>query len=295
MRDYEVENEKISTTRYSGKYKIRYSKNAFRNAGLQVGGMDESTGIMQVTQNGDTLVLPFIKQGGRTFLWQANPFMKAWVQRRNNNTAGNAIIPVGDVNDVTQIRDQDGLSYDPSKLNAMRIRYQAKQALILLASPNYAPGGRQNVDVGLYRVQPYGAELVQQISVRGYPGETEDQLYARIVDQTQKTMTALLGASETATVVDNTQTEYSGPSNKISAQINFASMREWVQTKQALEKSAGVQDIQVRSMSPRSAVLDIQHQGGVENLRSVLAQSGLNLNYPPVGQIYQINRTSQIY
>lgn len=169
----------------------------------------------------------------------------------------------------------------------------------MTASPNYLPGGRQNIDVELYKAQPYGPEIIRQATVRAYPGETEDQLYTRVVDEAQKMIIASIGRETSNAVADNIspQSDYVGLAGNISAQINFASMQEWVQTKQSLERITGSQNIQVRSMSPRSAILDIQHQGNVENLRNILAQAGLTLNYPPVGQIYQINRAipAQIY
>ena len=54
VQDYEVTNEKLSAVRYSGTYKISYSKQAFSY-------LDQTEdGGNQIAQKGDTLILPFI-------------------------------------------------------------------------------------------------------------------------------------------------------------------------------------------------------------------------------------------
>jgi hypothetical protein len=278
VRDYEVTNEKLSAVRYNGVYKIRFSKKAFAQT-----QMSEEEGIQNIVQNGDTLVLPFYQRSGRSFLWQANPFMQAFVRARNNNMAGRAIIPVGDIDDITQVRDQQALSYNPSRLNAMRLRYQAKQVAILTASPVPQVDGTQNIQLSFYKAQAYGPELVRQVTIRSFFGENEDQLYNRVVMEASKILgRAPIAAAQGQNI--NIPAPFDGPAAMITAQLNFFSVREWIETKRKIEGIRSVSALQVQSMSPRAAMLGIKFTGGEENLRAALAQAGLSLNNPPQGQ-----------
>ena len=313
VKDYEVTNEQLSAIRYKGVYKIRYSDKAFGLGGN--GSQMQEDG--QVRQ-GDVLVLPFYESGGRTFLWQVNPFLEAWVRARNYGQAGRAIIPVGDIDDISSIRDDQARNYDPSRLNAMRIRYQAKDVALMIATPETMGDGSTNITVSLYHVKPYGPELAQQISVRGYPGEMQEQRYNRVVSEVTKSFgenwkrqTAVQNASHNNSGVNGIErAPLTGPVNGLTAQLNFSSVREWVDIKRSIERAHGVKSVQVESMSSRSAKVGIDYQGDFENLRMALQQQGVGINSPQTsytqtgaGQplIYQIHaigktpRQSQYY
>lgn len=289
VKDYEVTNEKLSATRYKGTYKIRYSPRAFAK-------QDELTNDNAMSQQGgDILVLPFFETNGRSFLWQVNPFLDAWVRARNSNTAGRAIIPLGDIDDVTQIRDNQGLNYDPAALNVMRLRYRAKDVALMTATPQNRPDGSTNIVVSLYNVRPYGPELVRQISVRGYPGEIQEQRYNRVV---QDVLNALGGGWKSQTPVVNApnqvdQQPLTGPMANITAQLNFNSVRQWVDTKRSLERARGVKSVEVKSLSPRSATVGVNFQGDIGTLRQSLQKVGINLNDPQTS--YGQNSGSPIY
>lgn len=313
VKDYEVTNEQLSAVRYKGVYKIRYSDKAF---GLGSNGQQmQDDGQLR---RGDVLVLPFYESGGRSFLWQVNPFLEAWVRARNSGQAGRAIIPVGDIDDITSISDDQARNYDPSRVNAMRLRYQAKDVALMIATPEDMGDGSTNITVSLYNVRPYGPELARQISVRGYPGEMPEQRYNRVVAEVSQVMNAgwkrETAIQETAA---QTRPDYvqqaplTGPVNGLSAQINFSTVREWVEIKRSIERAYGVKSVQVESMSPRSAKVKVDYQGELDSLRQSLQRVGVGLNnpqtvytqtgagQPPIYQLYALQKsappTSQHY
>lgn len=296
VKDYEVTNEKLSATRYKGTYKIRYSSHAFSQQDDLMNGQDA---LANINQGGDTLILPFFETSGRSFLWQINPFLDAWVRARNNNQAGRAIVPVGDVDDVTQMRGTQSLNYDPAALDAMRLRYRARDVVLMTATPQPMSDGSSNIAVSLYNIRPYGPELSRQLSIRGYPGEAEEQKYNRVVQEVIRNLGSAWAATSPPTNQQNyvAQQPLSGPVANIIAQLNFSSVRQWVDAKRKIEQTRGVASVEVKSLSPKSATLNINFQGDVGGLRQSLQQVGLNLNDPPVsfGQgggtpIYQLTQ-----
>jgi len=289
VKDYEVTKEKLSATRYKGTYKIRFSQRAFAK---EVPAEDKQK---SAAQNGDILVLPFYEAGGRSFLWQINPFLEAWVRARNNNTAGRAIIPVGDVDDVTQVRGNQSINYDPAALNDMKLRYRARDVVLMTATEQGMMDASANILVSIYNVRSYGPELTRQLPIRGYPGEPQEQRYNRVVKEVIQAM----GAMWQNQPAPNSQQNYvdqkplSGPMASIIAQLNFSSVREWVDAKRSIEQTRSVQSVDVKSLSPRSATLNINYQGDIGGLRQSLQQVGLNLNDPQGG--YALVNGSPIY
>ena len=272
VQDYEVTNEKLSAVRYKGTYKIRYSDKAFS------GRASNYQRNASAVQRPKILILPFYDIGGRSVLWQANPFMEAWGRARSKNILGRAIVPIGDIEDISQIRDEQASDYDPSRLNSMRLRYQAKEAVILIASPEIMTDGRQDILVRIYNAKPYGPELARQVSVRSYPGEGQDQLYNRVIAEVAKNiqldLTRKTAVQRAGTVL---QEPLTGSVTSMSAQLSFNSVREWVETKRSLERAYGVKLVQVKSLSPRRAVLEIKFQGSLQNFRNALQFVGVGL------------------
>ena len=306
VKDYEVTNEQLSAVRYKGVYKIRYSDKAFGLGGNARQMQDDGQ-----MRRGDVLVIPFYETAGHAFLWQVNPFLEAWVRARNSGQAGRAIIPVGDIDDISSISDGQARNYDPSRLNAMRIRYQAKDIALMIAAPEEMGDGSTNVTVSLYHVKPYGPELARQISVRGFPGEMPDQRYNRVVSEVSQLMNA--GWKRETAIQDTSvqtrpdyvhQAPLTGPVNGLAAQIDFSTVREWVDIKRSIERAQGVKSVRVENMSPRSAKVKVDYQGELDNLRLSLQQVGIGLDnpqtvytqtgagQPPIYKLYALQKTA---
>ena len=253
VKDFEVTNEKLSAYRYKGTYTIRFSPKTFRNTNID-GSMQDASGMAQ----DQILIVPFYEVNGRSYLWQVNPFLEAWARANSNNVLGKAVVPIGDIDDISQIQDEQGLRYDPASLNAMRLRYRAVDVALMIAAPTTQPDGATDVLVSLYNVKPYGPELAQQFSVKGYPGEIQEQLYNRVVSTVSQAMhrgwkrhTAVQEANNNMPVVE--EVPLTGPEASLTAQINFSTAREWVETKKSIERARGVKSVQVKSLSPRTA------------------------------------------
>lgn len=299
VQDYEVTNEKLSAVRYKGVYKISYSQHAFNTPAA-----DNLDSQERRLPRGDILLLPFYEAGGQTFLWQGNPLKQALY--RQAASSPKIILPRGDRDDLSQIQNHQALNYDPSRLNAMRLRYQAKEAVIAIASEEPQSQGAKIIRVSLYNTKPYGPDLLQQFPVQSFPGELKQQHYNRVAAEISKRLSAMVpDAPSTLTTQNPTsqspttqnQAPLNGPTEKITVQLSFASIREWVETKKTLDLAQGIQSINVQSLSPRNVTMVIEFKGGVDRLRNTLRQSGMGLNSPrtayggavqsPIYQLYR--------
>lgn len=296
VKDYEVRNEKLSSTRYAGTYKIRYDSSGFNSKPKAKSGAAAQSSAPVAKPS--ILVIPFFEDAGFPMLWRTNPFMQAWIRARDNNRAAPSIVPRGDMDDITMIKDSDALQYNPNNLLTLKRRYQAPHVAILLATPELMPDGRQNLAIAIYQGKSYGPELAQQISIRSDAGESAQSFYNRAVDEVNKVFTTKwkrkTAVPKQAPSQANLQQPLTGPINTLIAQVGFNSMRQWVDTKKSIERSRGVKGLSVKSLSSGGATLAISYQGGIDNLREAMRANGVGMD-DPLTQATQGQAQSAIY
>lgn len=285
VQDYEVSDEKLSATRYKGTYQIRYSQHAFAQHNAQAMGLQRKI-------QGESLILPFYEANGQATLWQENPFMTAWRKALSNNMQYHFILPVGDIEDLSQIRDGQALSYNPVDLRAMQARYQAQNIVILQAIPEIIRDKVQKVSVSMYRAESYGPKLSRQIVVQVYAGEVQEQFYNRVVAEVRKELQLMekrqrdlhnprrniaFNPLPSRNMGDAFVAPLTGEAKIISAEVNFNAVREWIKIKKSLEYVAGIKSVRVKSLSPRKAIVDLAIQSDMTRLQDALQYAGLGL------------------
>lgn len=163
VQDFEVKSEQLSTKRYIGTYTFRFKAGAVnryfgRGPQYYEQGAEESRSGL--------LVLPVFQYGPSakpsTLLWDAakNPWLKTW---QAQGVASGLILPVGDVSDMMDVRDEQAMAYNPAGLRRMRVRYDAYDAVIALA--RFTQGASPPLTVEIYRTDRAKPELVKAIPV----------------------------------------------------------------------------------------------------------------------------------
>ena len=131
--------------------------------------------------------------------------------------------------------------------------------------------------------------------MRSTPQESQAQFYDRVVAEVNNVFRSSwqrqTAVGNGAPSQQNLQQPLSGPINTMVAQLDFNTMRQWVDTKKTLERTYGVKALSVKSLSPRSATLTISYQGGIENLRAAMQRDGIGLN-DPLTQYGQANAST---
>ena len=298
VMDFEVTDERLSATRYSGTYRIRYDNSGFKRKPKQA---EQNNSQSSNTANtvGNILVIPFFEDAGYPMLWRTNPFLQAWMRAKEAGRAAPAVVPRGDMQDISAIKDHEALQYNPQSLLALKQRYRTPYAAILLARPELMPDGRQNLSISIYQTKSYGPELAQQISVRSEAGETSKSFYDRSVNEVKNVFTQKWKRKTAVPAQQppqaSLQQPLTGPVNNLIAQVGFSNMKQWLNTKAAIERANGVRGVTVKSLSSRGATLGIAYQGGVENLRASLRDNGVGMNDPLTQSAGAATENSFIY
>ncbi len=262
VQDYEVSNEKLSSKRYIGTYKFRFKdrdvKRYFAGQGAEYTDVSSKP----------ILILPFLDTGQDTVLWShQNIWMQAWATAPGLSSGlVPMMVPLGDLSDISDIGDDESLTYNKRNLSRMLERYSAEEAVIAIAR---AEGTALSIQ--LYRTDRARPEYVHQILERALPGQASDQLYTRAVQSVKE---ALRKDWKQKTVVDARQ------QGIIKVRVTFTSLKEWSNLQRSLSRISGISDVSLKALSPKEAYLDLTYDGDIERLKLALAQADLVLNAP---------------
>ena len=261
IQDYEVSNEKLSSKRYIGTYKFRFKDQAVKRYFSSSGAR-----YTDVTSK-PILILPFLETPQGTRLWHNNAWMQAWASVDNLSSGlVPLIIPLGDLEDVSDIGDDEPLTYRKRNLQAMVARYRASEAVIAIAR---AEG--TGLSIQLYRTDRARPEYVHQILERALPRQSEAQIYERAV---QSVKSALRQDWKEKTVVDTRR------QGTIQVRVTFSSLQEWTELQRSLSRVYGVSSVELKALSPKEAYLELGYDGDLERLKLALEQADLYLSAP---------------
>lgn len=283
--DYEVTNEKLSSKRYIGTYTFRFGEQAVTRY-FDARGMRD----YKVAETLPLLVLPFMDQDGRTMLWSPyNLWLKAWAEAGDLRSGDlPLIVPIGDLNDVADVGDDDAPDYNERGLSSMLGRYGAGEAVIAIARP--AEDGA-SLNMELYRTDRGQAEYVGSLAETLPSGGDPASLYPAAVRRMIEALgqdwkngegLARPSASDTMTA-DMSVPPPAMPQqgrNSLSVRAAFTTLQEWAAIQRALARAGGISDIMLRALSPREAFLDLAYDGDISNLELALAQVDLALSGP---------------
>ena len=268
VQDFEITSEKTSNVRYIGTYTFRFSQNALQEL------LNNNNLAYTDVGSKPILILPFYHDGSQTIIWDNNnPWMNAWNKQDSYQGLVPMIVPVGDLMDTADIQNNQALSYNQENLRSMISRYEAGEALIAMALPQFKTGGStpDTLDIMLYRTDRNTPELAAKITVQA-DQSGKDIFSAAVI----KTQAKLQQDWKQRTTTSSSQ------SNNLKVRAAFKSMRQWVETHQALKKVQGVHSVKVLSLTPDHAIITMSFNGSESRLRLALAQSDISLSEPHV-------------
>ncbi len=280
VQDYEVTAEKLSSVRYIGTYTFTFRAQAVERY-LNVQGQSYTN-----VASAPLVILPFYQTGGRTYLWSPyNSWMRAWNRNSGSgNTLVPLIVPMGDLEDVSDIGDDDVFSYNPSKLSALLKRYDAGDAVIAVATPSTGLAKAQESDpangsvtISLYRTDRGQPEHVREMVVESAPGDTLAKLLDRAAGEVE---TALKQNWKEKTVVPQSFELPGEMQNAVVARVKISSLEEWSNAQRALGHVSAITHTSLKSLTPREALVELSFRGDEQMLRQALAQAGMNLSHP---------------
>lgn len=275
IRDYEVQSERLSATRYQGTFSFRFEGDAvqrfFRQSGVTYSDV----------RGKPILILPYYQTDTAALLWRNNPFREAW--NRQDTGAGllPVMVPIGDLEDVRDTRADTPLSLPADILAGMAARYGASETFIALAAiESWQPGpdgqsAPARVAVRLYGSGgPEGTFLIDTVrTTMPYEGQGHAAFMEAIMDQAvRKTYDRLQEKWRRLTAVGETQAE------RMKVSLSFNGLAEWSALRQRLNDVSAIESVDILSLRPGTAEISLSYRGGEQRLQLALAQADFALS-----------------
>ncbi len=276
IKDYEVTNEQLSSVRYVGTYIFRFREAA-------VSKLFSVSGVSFTNKSSKPLlILPILQIDGRNTIWsEGNIWMAAWSSANIPNSLVPIEVPIGDLMDISDIEETQALSYERRNLDRMLLRYNAKEAAIMIAIPDIilsqVKSNRSratgNLRISIYRTDRAYAEHVRDVTIEADGKESVKKLYSRAV---LRAHAVLQDDWKHKTVASAAQ----GQTFLVRTPID--NIGQWVRLQKSLGGISGLRGVNVISLRKDMARLSFDFRGDEMRLREALARSALYL-----GQGYQ--------
>ena len=275
IKDYELTQEKSSGVRYIGTYTFRFDDRAVKKyfSGRAVRYTD--------IKSDPILILPFYEGANGAVLWSyTNAWKEAWDTASAEPQLVPIIVPIGDLQDVADISDEQMITYQPERLQSLLQRYGAKEAVIAHAVPSGASAdalsiqGMGGMVVNLYKTDAYGPQHVLALEVSPREGDTDAMLLAGAV----KRVRGLLSQNWKAqTGIAQAQ------AMNITVSIPIATLAHWAKVQESLTSISPVREVNVQSLSAGRVVVDLAYDGTLDRLQLALSRADMGLIEGPGG------------
>jgi hypothetical protein len=267
---FEVQEERTSAIRYLAT--LTYS---FRPAGIRALLRNASVAFAE-TASRPVLVVPVQRGGaGAPLLWEdENVWRRQWLDRPPTTGLVPVVVPTGEVEDVAALTAAQALAGDPGAFATLLRRYDAGEAVVAEAALD--AGGvtvtvrRPGVD------QPLFADHIAQTAV-----ESQADLLRRVA---ARAVQALEERWKREILVRPQQTD----AGALVARVPLNGAQDWAELRRRLTATGFLQNVVVKSLNRREAIIALSFPGDPSQLKLVLAQRQLALEEAPDGWVLRV-------
>jgi len=259
LRSLSIEQESISPGRYQGKLTVRFLS-------AKVKPFYSEFGVRVVSEQGPAfLVLPIWKSATGPQLWEDNPWRRAWVDLRAEQSLVPVIVPLGDLDDSEIISAQDVLAEDALKLEAIRRRYDVNAVLVAYAQP--AEGGgihaTLNGNTPLGRITFDKIYTAEEATTEASAGLATRRFHGVMVEKYRS---------------NSVKADSRSNRQSLSVAVPFSRPSEWSRLRSRILATPGVVGLDVSSLGGDGAVVKLVVTGEIESLEDKFRSIGLLLS-----------------
>jgi Uncharacterized protein conserved in bacteria (DUF2066) len=260
VRDFAIEQERSSATRYLATLTVRFNPAAIRKL------LRDSNLSFTETRARAIVVVPVLKAQGKLVLWEdPNPWRTAWTALNGGGLVP-LVVPPGDVADIQTITAEQALAVDVEKLTAEGARWHSGDVLVAAAA--LSADGR-HLDVSLTGL-PGTPKPFETVAYDLQSGETADQMMGRAARD--------LGHALDAGYKQTTMLQYD-KSEALSTIVPLSGLDDWLAVRDRLGRIPQVRSYEVVSLSRAEAALVVHVAGDPEKARNAMADAGLRLEW----------------
>ncbi len=254
---FQVANERNSAVRYLADLTVSFKPEAVRRL------MQQAAIPIAETPSQPVLVLPVWREGSTVQLFDdRNPWREAWLKVAAGKGLVPLLTPLGDLADLQAITAEQAVAGNKEALAAIAQRYGTQSVLVAFAT---AGAGADTIEQLI--VVRYTLGLEQGLRIPVTPRRPPEALLATAIAISQEVEENWKAAA----AID------SGPGGALDAVAPVAQLSEWIALRKQLAAVPAIKRIDVRSIGVGAAQVTLHHAGTPQQLRAVLAQSGIAL------------------
>jgi hypothetical protein len=273
VRDYDITDEKLGGGRYIATISVRFFPE-------QVSGLLRDAQVpFAMARSQPVVVLPVIDSGSGPRLWDdPNPWRRVWAGRTPHAGLFPIVMPAGDLSDVATVNVNQAISGDYEALEAISDKYGASGAMVAIVSVS---GGQSNRLVSV-RLEFVGGDSDGMTFEERYKGSGNltgflDQVVADLLKTIERDW-------REQNMLDFSHVE------RTSLLVPIIGLADWNELRGKLEAISRIQTISLVRMSQEEVEIDIVYVGSTDQLRSSLAQHGLELAFSPSHPLWLLQR-----
>lgn len=273
VRDYDIADEKLGGGRYLATISVRFVPEEVANA------LKDAQIPFAMTRSRPIVVLPVLDTGSARRLWDdPNPWRRAWAGRTPYPGLFSVMMPAGDLSDVATVNVNQAISADPDAMLAIARKYQATGAMVAIASISGNQASRL-VAVKLEFVggNNDGATVERRFKGSGNLTAFLGQVVTQILDGLERDW-------KQENILDFSQVE------RMSVLVPIKGLGGWRDVRERLDGMSRIQSLSMARMSQEEVELDLVFVGSTVQLRSALAQQGLELVFSPDHSLWLLRR-----
>ena len=272
VSDIDVRNEGVSGTTYVANFGVTFLERSVR-------GFLQQYGVTPIEDRGpEILIVPVYIESGAARTTDRNPWRNGLAQL----DLAHALVPskLAPVRgDLTAAIANAYLATPASSIEALKTQYKATYVMLAVAEVD---SGGESLNLRLAGIDALGAFNVQR-KVKSRDGAEENlmQTAAKIAfDSVQErwklTRDSVSVQGATATAANSTNS-VSGDFAPVQVTAQFSGLKEWQTIRTRLQRVPGVQNWDLKSVNPRSALIGFDFPGGAERLAELAQGQGLSV------------------
>ena len=280
---FEIQNEKISATRYIGTLTITFSASGMER--LLSGDFDYADTSAKNTQKEDSdgaqksgvetkshelnhdrnvVLVPLYVTPDESLLWAKNPWREFWQHTKNQVGSDGVLqttIPLGDLQDILSTSIEDFMTNRAGNVQKLLNRYEKKTLLFVTLRRFSLEGPDFELSLKIFRDNA----IVFSSQPQSLTAESDDEMYAVARIETIKT---LQDFEASAAKMQNTAIQ------TLSVDAQFSSFMQWQAIRKALRMS-GVDSFSVANLTRRSAKIRLKSSLSISDLQIAFMNQGI--------------------
>lgn len=260
---FEVETERGTGTRWIGALGYRFRSNDVRQVFRSRNVAFAETPARRV------LIVPVAIRDGQALLWEDdNAWRLAWAALPAPTGLQPWILPQADIEDAALIGAEQAATLDRARLRALAARYGTQGVIVVSAETDESGVAGAAVQVQFSRIGAPAPDADWPHLFRLAAGETAETAWPRIaraaaelIEERWKSEVLVQGSDV----------------GQLRATVPVGDLSEWIAMRRRLAEVASVRRLDILVLGRGGAIVDIQHEGGTEALRTALAQRDLAL------------------